>query len=525
MSEASRVIRVLLVEDDEDDALLVEARLRRDGLNIETFRVDSAEAMLAALEAKPWDIVLSDYSIPGFSGLMAFDILRTSALDVPFIFVSGTVGEDAAVKAMRLGAADYLLKGDLGRLAPAILREVRERWKRDEQAALEIQLRETIEAKEEQLRQAQKMEAIGRLAGGVAHDFNNMLSVIICNAELASVESISDQDRLEHLEEIREASKRAAELTKQLLLFSHHQDPERRVLDLNPLVASTQQLCRRLVGADIELVVRAADSAARVRANAGHIEQVLMNLVVNARDAMPHGGRLTLETTNLELKDTTGLGALSIRPGPYVRVSVADTGIGMDEGTQARIFEPFFSTKERGKGTGLGLSTVFGIVQQSQGTIDVQSEPGRGTTFHVYLPRVEAPVEQAMMPTQPPTMQGTETILVVENEDGVRNVARTILRRQGYTVLEASTPEAALALFDRHPEIRLVLSDIVLPRMNGVELARALRGRRAHARILFMSGYTDETRMRYPITEGDALLQKPFTPESLARKVRERLDG
>ncbi len=525
MGAPSNPIHILLVEDDANDAALVERRLRRDGLAVELQRVDTADAMKAALARRPWDVVLSDFTMPRFSGLKAFDLARSMAHDVPFIFVSGTVGVETAGLAMTLGAADYLLKGDLARLAPAILREVREKQKGKTHAHVERELREALESKEEQLRQSQKMEAVGRLAGGVAHDFNNMLSVILCSAELASTGLPPGDERLVHLREIRSAGKRAADLTKQLLLFSRHQDLERRVLDLNPLVSSMEKLCRRLLGEDVEFVCRTVDSPARVRANPGHIEQVVMNLVVNARDAMPKGGRLTLETSNVVLTDTSGLGALPIAPGPYVRISVSDTGTGMDRGTQARIFEPFFSTKERGKGTGLGLSTVFGIVQQGEGTIEVASELGTGTTFHIYLPQVGAPVDVPLRTIPPPTLRGNEAILLVEDDDGVRGVARTILRRYGYPVIEARSAEEAVSLFESHPEVRVVLSDIVMPRMSGPELSLRLRTRRPGVRVLFMSGYTDDALTRYPLKAGEPFLQKPFTPESLASKLREVLDG
>jgi CheY-like chemotaxis protein len=297
------------------------------------------------------------------------------------------------------------------------------------------------------------------------------------------------------------------------------------VLDLNALVRATEKLCRRLLGEDVEFVCRTVDSPARIRANPGHIEQVLLNLVVNARDAMPQGGRLTIETANVLLTDTSIVRALPIAPGAYVRVSVTDTGVGMDRATRERIFEPFFTTKERGKGTGLGLSTVFGIVQQSAGTIEVLSENGRGTTFNVYFPREDAAVDAPATTLPPPTLRGTETILLVEDDDGVRAIARTILRRNGYSILEAGTPEQAISLCAKHSEIRLIVTDVIMPKMSGPELSRHLRRHRPGARVLFMSGYTDDSLTRYPLEAGEAFLQKPFTPDSLLRKVREVLEG
>jgi CheY-like chemotaxis protein len=299
---------------------------------------------------------------------------------------------------------------------------------------------------------------------------------------------------------------------------------EKQVLDLNTLVGATEKLCRRLLGEDVEFVCRTVDSPARVRANSGHVEQILVNLVVNARDAMPRGGRLTIETSNVILTDTSLPRAMPIAPGSYVRLAVSDTGVGMDRATRERIFEPFFTTKEHGKGTGLGLSTVFGIVQQSDGTIEVLSEPGRGTTFNVYFPRVDAAVEAPARTASPPTLRGTETVLLIEDEEGVRAVARTILRRNGYSVLEARSPEEAVSLCAENSEIRLIVSDVVMPQMSGPELSLALRKHRPGVRMLFMSGYTDESLTRYPLESDEAFLQKPFTPESLLRKVREVLD-
>jgi two-component system cell cycle sensor histidine kinase/response regulator CckA len=524
MSSTPNEIHILLVEDDPADAALVERRLRRDGLLFELERVDTADAMTTALRRQPWDIVLSDFTMPKFSGLKAFDLLRDMARDTPFIFVSGTVGEEVAVKAMKRGAADYLLKGDLARLAPAIQREIRERESRKAHAQIERELREALEAKEEQLRQSQKMEAIGRLAGGVAHDFNNMLSVILGYSELAASGLAPDDERLGHLREVRTAGRRAADLTKQLLLFSRHGAVERQVLDLNTLLGGMEKLCRRLLGEDVELVYRRSASPARIRANPGHIEQVVMNLVVNGRDAMPTGGRLTIETSEVILTGASTSMVLPVAAGSYVCVAVSDTGVGMDRATRERIFEPFFTTKERGKGTGLGLSTVFGIVQQSEGSIEVLSECGRGTTFNVYFPSVEAAVAVPAKASLPPTLRGTETVLIVEDEDSVRAVARTILRRYGYTVLEALSPEEAVSLCERHPEIRLILSDIVMPKMSGPELSRLLRAQCHDAKVLFMSGYTDDSLARYPLEAGEDFLQKPFTPESLTRKLREVLD-
>jgi two-component system, cell cycle sensor histidine kinase and response regulator CckA len=515
-----QALRVLLVEDSRDDAALLERTLRRDGLNLVVERVETATEMNDALDHRSWDVVLSDFTMPAFSGMAAFDLLRLKALDIPFIFVSGTVGEEVAVKAMKLGASDYFLKGNLARLAPAIEREVREREGRDARRRAEHELRQS----EEQLRQSQKMEAVGRLAGGVAHDFNNMLSVILSYVDLMASDFAPDDSRLADLAEIRNAGKRAADLTKQLLLFSRQPAIETKVLDLNELLANVRNLLARAAGDDVELVCRFGESPARVQANPGHLEQVLMNLVVNARDAMPGRGRMTIETSEVELTHGRKLGTLAAAPGPYVRIAVSDTGTGMDRETRERIFEPFFTTKVRGKGTGLGLSTVFGIVQQSGGAIEVTSELGRGTTFEVYLPRVNASVDTVASAVPPPTVRGTETILVVEDEDAVRAVVCNILSRQGYETIGARSPEEALVLCREHQGIGMLLSDIVMPHMSGIELSRLVVEGRPAIRVLLMSGYADEGLERYELDSNVAFLQKPITPESLTRRVREVLD-
>ena len=380
---------------------------------------------------------------------------------------------------------------------------------------------------EHQLQQAQKMEAIGRLAGGVAHDFNNLVTVITGYSDLLlrSLEETSPLRRI--IEEMKRAGERAALLTRQLLAFSRNQPIEPRPLDVNGVIADTEKMFRRLIGEDIELITNLRPDIGPVRADPGQLQQVLINLVVNARDAMPQGGTLTIETDRVELDAEYAARRGNVLPGPYVVLSVSDTGCGMDAETLSHIFEPFFTTKGE-KGTGLGLATVYGIVAQCGGHIDVMSEVGQGTTFKIYLPRIVASHQEEV--TSAPcggAYGGTETILVAEDEPLVRELIREVLQRQGYAVLEASNGVEALEVARRHAgPIHLLLTDVVMPQMNGTELAAELRSVRPETKVLFMSGYSSRAGRSLALLESPAMfLTKPFTPEALAAQVRLILDA
>ncbi|OGK87981.1 MAG: hypothetical protein A2X52_13690 [Candidatus Rokubacteria bacterium GWC2_70_16] len=493
-------LRVLILEDSPADAELMVEELRRHGFEPDWARVDTEAGYVARL-GEGWDVILADYYLPGFDGMAALVLMRNRGLDIPFILVSGSLGEETAVKCLQSGAADYLSKDRLGRLGPAVERAL---------AAKRL---------EADLRQAQKMEAVGRLAGGIAHDFNNLLTVITGRTEIA-LQRLGDPEAARRdLELVRKTAERAAALTKQLLAFSRRQALELQVLDPNAVVSGLLSLLRRLIGEDIELVTALDPGAGRVRADANQLEQVILNLAVNARDAMPRGGVLAITTTNADPDD----GAAA----PCVLLAVSDNGVGMDRETRSRIFEPFFTTKEKGKGTGLGLATAYGIVKQHDGTITVESAPGEGTTFRVYLPKVEEPVEsgdRAAAPGRDPG--GSETLLLVEDEEPVRRIALEILQASGYQVLEARDPADALRIAERHAgPIHLLLTDVVMPHMSGPELTGRIAMLRPGIRVLYMSGYTGEALGRHGDVEpGAALLQKPFTPDILGRKVRETLD-
>ena len=431
-------------------------------------------------------------------------------------------GEDPGPLEFRVVQPDGRTRRVLSHAVP--IRDAEGKVYRISGVALDITEHTELEA---QYRQAQKMEAVGRLAGGVAHDFNNLLTVITSYSELLLEDCGETDPHRAELLEIRRAAGVAATLTRQLLAFSRQQVLEPRVLSLNDVVTGAGKMLKRLIGEDVRLVTTLASDAGTVRADAGQIEQVIMNLAVNARDAMPDGGALTLETANVEFSDEYVEGHFPAQRGRYVMLAVSDTGVGMSPETQARIFEPFFTTKEAAKGTGLGLATVYGIVKQSGGFIWVYSEPGSGTTFKIYLPRVDeaAVTERRAQPAD--VLGGTETVLLVEDSDALRDIASRVLERRGYTVLEASDGEAALMLAARHPgAIDLLLTDVVMPEMNGRQLAERLTALRPGLKVLYMSGYAgDAVTRRGVLEQGMAYLQKPFTPDALARKVREVLNG
>jgi PAS domain S-box-containing protein len=635
-------LRVLVVDDSAEDAYALCERLDGAGYDVEAVRVSSAVEMRSALERGRYDLVLSDYHLECFSGLQALRVVQAAGLDLPFIIVSGHIGEDRAIELMRAGARDFVTKENPGRLAPAVERELREAHQRRERRraeealrAREQQYRElfenasdmvftidlqgrftsvnraceaitgytreealtltigdvlapedqglgarlstvpagpvtkrrlvqlTIVGKhgrrivtevswrpivrdgavvsieaiardlterrrlEEQLRQAQKMEAVGRLAGGIAHDFNNLLMAVTGYSELLLERLAGDDPLRRTAEEIRNAASRATALTRQLLTFSRKQVLRPAVIDLNAVVAELESMLRRLIGEDVVFSTALAAGTAYVRADRGQIEQVIVNLVVNARDAMPDGGRLVVQTRHVSIGLPEGDGYPGLPPGEYVAIEVQDTGVGMSDEVQSHLFEPFFTTKEPGKGTGLGLSTAYSIVAQSGGRIIVQSTEGLGSSFRVLLPAEQGAVPKPQGRRGFGSLpRGTESVLLVEDEQGVRELIRDFLVRCGYTVLEAADPVGAIALFDRHGDaLQLLITDVVMPGMNGRELAERLLAKRPGLGVLYMSGYTDDQVLAHGVARGAGFLQKPFTPDVLARKVRDVLDG
>jgi two-component system, cell cycle sensor histidine kinase and response regulator CckA len=518
--ETSKPLRVLLVEDCPQDAELIAWELRRAGYDLTLTTVSQAHDLTAALQRQRWDLILSDYKLPGFSAVDALRIMHEHGADLPFVIVSGSVGEEQAVEAMREGAHDYVMKGNMTRLTAVIERELRDYARREQHRHVEAQLH-----------QAQKMEEIGQLAGGIAHDFNNLLTAILAYSE--SVLSQLPQENPLRLEvsEIQRAGERAATLTRQLLAFGRRQVLKPQIVDLDTIVGNVEQLLRRVIGEDIELRTVASSSAhgVRVKVDVTQMEHVMLNLAVNARDAMPAGGRLTLGTEAIELHQTAqDPRAATLPAGSYVMLTVSDNGCGMDEETRARAFEPFFTTKETGKGSGLGLAMVYGIVQQSGGHVWIDSTPGGGTTVRVYLPRVAAAAEEETAGTAPaaaPLTRGHETILMVEDDELVRQISVLTLERQGYHVLFARDGAEALMRAQEYQEpIHLLITDVIMPRMSGQELAAALRTAFPHLRVLYISGYADQGLARRGVVDPDAFfLQKPFIATALAAKVREVL--
>ena len=637
------MIRILHLEDNRNDAELVQAMLAEDGLACEIVRVENRDDFVGTLDRERFDLIISDFTLPSYDGRSALLLAREKCPGTPVLFFSGTLGEESAIQSLKDGATDYVLMQRPARFVSAVRRALREAEEhaarqRSEKAMREAQerfisiyqsskdaiaystldglllevndsfvkltgcareelltktyqtltpteyrkreaeivqkiirtgepaeyekeflrkdgsrvavsltvfivkgprgrlgglaaiIKDITERKslESQLRQAQKMEAIGQLTGGIAHDFNNLLTVINGYSELTLQLLKADDPLRSNLEQIKEAGERAASLTRQLLAFSRRQVLEPKVLDLNAVVTNLEKMLTRMIGEDIDLVATLTPGLGRVKADPGQIEQVIMNLAVNARDAMSNGGRLTIETANMELDENFAQRHVVVKPGRYVMLAVSDTGCGMDAETQRRIFEPFFTTKEIGKGTGLGLATVYGIVKQSGGSIWVYSEVGQGTTFKVYLPRVEEEPD-AVLPSavRETSLKGTETILLIEDDEPLRKLALSILRRGGYTVLAASDRTEALQLCGRHQgPIHLMLADVVMPGMSGREFADKLAQIRPDMKVLLMSGYTDDTITRHgALVEEVAFLQKPFTTYGLLSKVREVLDG
>jgi hypothetical protein len=616
-------IRALLVEDNPGDARLFLELVRETGASyLKLEHVGRLDAALARLSSERFDVVLLDLSLPDEQGLATLLRTHAHAPKVPIVILTGLDDEALAVKAVRAGAQDYLVKGRVdGDLLVRSMRYATERWRavealerREEHyrsliehsldlisilnvdgtiryvspshervlgyrldelvgqnvfsfihsddlpgikesfargdgasslesrfrhkdgswrmlesfgrnlshvpgvSGLVVNSRDVTDRKrlEEQLHHSQRLEAVGRLAGGVAHDFNNLLMIITGYSQMLLDGMHAADPARSELEQVVKAAERATDLTRQLLAFSRRQVVRPVILSLNALVHDMDRMLRRVIGEDIQLMASFAPDLKTVRADPGQLEQVVLNIAVNARDAMPNGGKLTLETANVQVtEDIVGVHPTS-KAGPYAMLSVQDTGFGMDGEVLSRLFEPFFTTKENG--TGLGLSTSYGIIKQSGGDIWVDSKPGHGTTFRIYLPVADAPAEPLEAPREIPALRGAETILLVEDEDGVRRVVETMLKRHGYNVLSSASCGDAMSLAERFAgPIHLLITDIVMPGMSGRTMAESLVARRPETKVLYVSGYGGPIESETT----SAFLQKPFTTEELARKIRE----
>jgi two-component system, cell cycle sensor histidine kinase and response regulator CckA len=518
-------MRILIAEDNEFYRGMLEETLAEWGY--EVVGAADGEAAWQVLRAKDAPrLAILDWIMPGLDGIEVCRRVRALDREEPtyLILLTARSGKENIIAALKGGADDYICK-------PFDREELHARLQVGLRiVGLQSSLADRVHELEQALSGAQKMEAVGRLAGGVAHDFNNLLTVILGSSEILLKKGQLDKGDHELIRMVKDAGERGAGLTRQLLTFSrrHVQAPE--ILSLSQRVAGVEKMLRRLIGEDVNLVTNLDPAVYPVLADAGQVEQVIMNLVVNSRDAMPDGGTVTIETRNVELDDADTAKRPAVRPGSYALLSVSDTGCGMDEETKQHLFEPFFTTKEVGKGTGLGLATVYGIVKHSDGHIAVESKPGRGATFRIYLPKAARPPETAavLKNGRPggPAANGHETILLVEDEEAVRTLARTILQDHHYTVLEARDGAEAMQVSSRWPKpIDLMVTDVVMPRLSGNQLADRLMPIRPDMKVLFMSAYPGHSIAHHGVLgPGTHFLQKPFTPDVFTRTVRDLLD-
>jgi two-component system, cell cycle sensor histidine kinase and response regulator CckA len=514
-------IGILLAESSDDHAATVIEALRQSGFEPAITRVRDREAYVSALDRGFLDAIVCGVSSGRFCFEAAITQMQSKGLDLPFIAISDTVQEDLIVRVLKAGAHDFITTANIARLGPTLDREVADARARAEQRHTEKALQQS----EDQLRLAQKMDAIGQLAGGVAHDFNNVLTAILGYTALLLDNARDLPDFIADLQEIQKAGERAGSLTRQLLTFSRKQAHQSVTLNLNDVISELEKMLRRLVGEDVRLETVKESKLHRVKADPNQIEQVLVNLAVNAREAMPRGGTLRIQTCN-ETMPVDPRNPLTASRWPCVTLVVSDTGSGIPSEIQDRIFEPFFTTKSGGKGTGLGLSIVYGVVTQSGGTISVDSVCNQGTTFSIRFRAIDVPVEAVDPTSQQARHAGTETILLVEDEIGVRHLVQRVLSSKGYEVLEARDVAHAAVVASNHPgAIHLLLTDIVMPGLSGPDLAQRIVAQRPDVRVLYMSGFASRLNTQYgALSSGVTILRKPFTPEHLVRTVRDCLD-
>jgi two-component system cell cycle sensor histidine kinase/response regulator CckA len=513
---SSKILRILHLEDDAFDAELIAIKLEEAGITCTIRQVDNSPDFESALEKKDFDIILADFQLGAFDGLTALALVKKQCPRIPFIFISGVMGEDRAIESIKNGATDYVLKDSLSRLPIAINRALHEA----EQLAHTLVI-------EEELRFSQKLEAIGHLAGGIAHDFNNLLTIITSYSQLILCDVSKEDKSWRRAHEIKNASERAATLTAQLLSFSRLQIIQPKVLNINDHLFNLYNILGSLVGESIELVVIPSASQWLVDIDPDQLTQLFMNLAGNARDAMPSGGKLVVEISNITLDKDRLRTFPQVTTNEYVVLTIRDNGLGMSEEVKTHIFEPYFTTKEKGKGTGLGLSSVYGFVKLSGGHIEVFSQVDLGTTFKIYFPRTFKFISEIKIENSSELSKGNENILLVEDEPSLRTLVAEMLTQQGYTVLEAANGVEALEVIKKHKKIKfhLLLTDVIMPLMGGKELADKLKIIRPDSKVLYMSGYVGEAfKMQQPILNDINFLRKPFTLEELTHKIREVLD-
>jgi two-component system, cell cycle sensor histidine kinase and response regulator CckA len=510
-------LRILLLEDDGIFEDLIAGNLRSSGISCELIRVETRDEFVRELETGAFDLVLADYALPSFDGLSALDIVHARFPQLPFIFVSGAMGEELAIETLQRGATDYVLKHRLSRLTPAVQRALSEARERGEKQQLESQLR-----------QAQKMECLGQLAGGMAHDFGNILSVIYGEMELLSLEKDLTPAVTDAIREVIRCAERGANLTRQLLTLGRNDALELRELDLNTIVENFMRMVQSLLGSRFKLSHELAQTLPRIQAEGGMIEQVLLNLAINARDAMTSGGQICFRTEPVLVDEAYVRAHPQAPAGPAVCLKVIDTGAGIPPDVLPRLFEPFFTTKADGKGTGLGLAMVYGIVKQHRGWIEVESTVGRGTEFRIFFPaaqraeeRLHGNEENLQMP------EGTETILLVEEDEQLRAVMRNALEKCGYIIHDCSSGVQAAYAWTNTERIDLLLTDTALPdNLTGWDLARNLLSKQPRLRVIYTSEFSISSAGRdVQLDEGYNFLQKPFGMPYLAQTVRRALDG
>ena len=515
-------IRVLYLEDDPHDFHLIHCELKSAGWILEIRQVQNEHDFVRLVRDNPWDVILADYKVPGYSGRAALDFVRRSGYENPFIMISGTNDEEIAVESIRAGASDFVLKDNLQRLNLVIARELGEARVRSERRKSEEE-RAKLETK---LRHAQKMEAMGRLAGGIAHDFNNILTAILGHAEMAALH-LADSPAMGNIEQVLKASRRAKDLVQQILAFSRQSPTEKKIITLEGIVREASQLLRATIPTSVGISVHIPPTNEPVLADPSQIHQILINLGTNGAHAMKErGGRLDISLETCEVGAPIVRQLPELRAGRHVKITISDTGSGMDAGTLERLFEPFFTTKAPGEGTGLGLAVVHGIVQAHEGAISVESRQGIGTTFSIYLPVVAPALVQTPTVSAPPMPRGKgQTILFVDDESSVLALAEAMLKNLGYITLGCTHPAQALAVFqERHAEIALVVTDLSMPGMSGLELARRMLETSPSARIVLTSGHTGDLDIEQCSQLGfRGLLAKPFPLRGLAETISEAL--